>query len=200
MESKNIFNDPGEPAKPTHETEHGLEAVLNSLVPLVQHQEISREKHASPEGEVRLLYLAQGHAICVDGVKVPWMLRTDNDTWNQMVRKDTHPMVYQFDTPLRFDRENFDTKEDAFDYIKIALLRAQIPQEIETLTRELEEKTYPADILKESTHFLQMYKTAQTMLDEAGREEDPKVRQELERKAYLYVNAAEEKGPENVEI
>ena len=187
MAIENIFNDPGEPAKPTQETEHDLVSMLDTVTPMIQHQELSGEKHASPEGAVRLLYLAQGHAICTDGARIPWMLRTDTDTWAQMVRKDIYPMMYQFDTPLRFDRENFVNKEDALDYIKLALLRAQIPQEIETLTRDLEEKTYSGDLLKESAEFLKMYETAQKMFDDAGKEEDLERRKELEKQAYLYV-------------
>ena len=195
MESVNIFNDSGEPAMPIQDIEHNLVAVLDTVTPMIQHQELSREKHASPEGEVRLLYLAQGHAICNDAAKIPWMLRMeDNDTWSQMTRKDILPMMYQFDTPLRFDRENFANKEEAFDYIKLTLLRRQIPYEIEMLTKDLEEKTYSEDILKESAEFLQMYQSAQKMLDDAGQEQDLEQRKQLERKAYLYVKGFEKGG------
>ena len=69
MDFKSIYNDSGESAKPIQEIEHGLDSVLNLVNSLIQYQEISREKHAFPKGEMRLLYLAQGHAICVDSMK-----------------------------------------------------------------------------------------------------------------------------------
>ena len=116
-----------------------------------------------------------------------------------MTRKDIRPILYQFDTPLRFNRENFLNKEDVIDYIKIALLRAQIPSEIETLSRDIEEKTYSGDILKQSALLLKNYKTAQRMLDDAGQEQDVERRKEMERGAYLYVINFKENSSESTE-